>query len=153
MKETVIIKDCRKCNENCVNHLFEEERISEFNNGETRKIQYKKGETILKQGTFAYHLLFLRSGLVKLVLESPNKRETIFQLTSSGSFIWMSTLYIDDFVPFTVVALTDCEVCLIKREIFRKQLLRNKKATEFVLSCYSTESLYLLKRISVQSTR
>lgn len=153
MKETARIYDCKSCNDKCLNHLFEEEEIIEFNNGATRIIQYKKGETILKQGSYAYHLPFLRNGLVKLVLESTNNRESIFQLSSSGSFICLYTMYIEDYIPFTVVALSNCEVCLIKREIFREHLLKNRKATEYVLSWYCNESLNFFKRMSVQSTR
>lgn len=153
MNGTVAVNTCASCNNQCLSYLFKASEIEAFGKGGTRSIQYKKGETILKQGTFASHLLFLKAGLVKLVLESPNSKETILQLSNSGTYICLSTLYMDDYFPFTVVALTDCEVCLIKRDIFKQQLQKNIKATEYVLKWHSKECLYLYRKMSVQGTR
>lgn len=145
--------DCRLCQNKCLHHLFQQKEIEAFRNGGAKQIRFKKGETIIKQGSFASHILFLKEGLVKLVLESPNNKESIFQLAAPDSFVCLSTLYIDDYFPFSVVALKDCEVCIIKRDILRQQLINDLKAAEFILSLNSKESLYLLKRMSVQSTR
>ena len=153
MKGICGINNCKSCNNKCLNHFFKPEEIEVFENGETKQIKYKKGETIVKQGTFASHILFLIEGLVKIVIESSDSRVAILQLASSGSFICLSALYIDDYFPFTVVALKDCDVCLIKRDVFKQQLLKNLKATEFVLHFYSNECQYLYKRMSVLGTR
>lgn len=153
MKGTIVADpDCRSCQCSCVNKLFESELIYDFSRA-VRNVQYKKGETILKQSTFANNILFLKSGIVKLVLESVNMKETIFQLALPGSFVGLSVLYSTDFVPFSVIALKDCSVCLIKKEILEALLPESKKATKFVLSSYNEESHFLLHRISVLNTR
>lgn len=153
MSGASVISNCKNCNDKCLGHLFKPSEVDAFINGGTKQIRFKKGETIVKQGAFTSHILYLISGLVKLVVEGPNDKETIFQLVAPDSFICLSTLYIDDHFPFSVIALKDCEVCLIKREIFKQQLLKSLKATEFILNWYSKESLHFFKRTSVQSTR
>jgi CRP/FNR family transcriptional regulator len=153
MNKTTSTNDCTKCQNNCLTHFFQKEEIVEFNNGGTKRIRFKRGETIVKQGSFASHIIYLINGLVKLVLESSNNKENIIQLNASDSFICLSTLYVDDYFPYTVVALKDCDVCIIKKEIFKHQLTRNLKATEFVFKWYNHENQYLFNRLSVLSTR
>jgi CRP/FNR family transcriptional regulator len=144
--------NCINCENACIKELFEKETIIFFKSC-VRQVHYRKGETILKQGTFADNILFLRKGLVKLILESNTGKETIFKLASTNSFVGLSVLFAGDFVPFSVVALKDCDVCFIKKELMEEQLLGSKIATEFVLTSYNKESLFLLKKISVISTR
>ena len=38
-------------------------------------LTYKKGETILKQGTIVPHVAFVKSGMVKIVLEFGNRKQ------------------------------------------------------------------------------
>ncbi|MGE5458392.1 MAG: Crp/Fnr family transcriptional regulator [Methanococcaceae archaeon] len=152
MKGAHLPSSCDVCDKLCVNHLFQKDVATEFIKG-VRQVNYKKGETILKQSSFANNVIFLKNGLAKLILESNTDKETIFKLLPSNSFACLSVLFSKDFVPFTMVALKNCSVCLIKKELLEEQLLKNNHATEFVLNSYSMENLFLFNRLSVLSTR
>lgn len=145
--------DCGLCDKNCINLLITQDDNDKLIKGGRKLIHYKKGETIVKQGSFASHIFFLRKGLVKLVIEGYHKKSTILKLEPSGSFICLSTLFTDDFFPYTIVALKDCEVCLIKKDLLNGLMHGNPKLNEFLINLQSQEFVYLLHRISILSTR
>lgn len=94
--------------------LIDENRIT---------IKYKKGETIIKQGTFASHVIFLKEGLVKVYLEGGPK-DLILKIVPSNHLLSLSSIY-DGNNRFLYSATTyvPSTAHLIDVDIF-KQLIR-----------------------------
>lgn len=82
------------------------------------EIQYKKGETICKQGTFASHIIFIREGLGKMILEQ-GIHEMITKIITPGSYIGLSSLHSHNTFPYTATAYTQCRACLFDISVFR----------------------------------
>jgi len=107
---------------NCFEHLTAEE--TELLHAHQRDVKYKKGEIIAKQGSFASHVIFLKSGLVKVYLEGDQK-DLILKIVTSDHFVSLSSVFDgNDTFIYSVSPYIDSEATLINIDIF-KQLIRN----------------------------
>lgn len=90
-------------------------------------LNYKKGENICKQGSFASHIIFLKEGLAKVYLEG-NPRDLILKITPPESLIGLPSIY-DGNNTFLYSASTyvDSVVELIDIELFKKLIRENAK--------------------------
>ena len=90
-------------------------------------LNYKKGENICKQGSFASHIIFLKTGLVKVYLEGKPKN-LILKIAPPDSLIGLPSIY-DDNNTFLYSASTyiDSEVELIDIELFKQMIRENPK--------------------------
>ena len=105
----------------CFNTLTPEElKLVERNKTE---IKYSKGETIIKQGTKATSILYLKEGLVKLS-KSSGDSNLILTVKSLNHFIGTENLYGVDHHPYTVTALQDSVACFLDIDNI-KYLLKN----------------------------
>jgi len=74
----------------CFSVLTDEEK--ELLDKNTITIEYKKGEVIAKQGSFASHVIFLKSGLVKVFIGGQSK-DLILKMIPENHFIGLSSIY------------------------------------------------------------
>ncbi len=91
---------------------------------ESHRMIFKKGETILRQGIPATHLVFLHRGIVKFSYESPNGRKVILTVVGSPTILGGANLFFNDRNLFSLVALEECEVCLIDNQVLMKIMTR-----------------------------
>jgi CRP/FNR family transcriptional regulator len=93
---------------------------------ETRhEILYNEGETIFKQGTSFTHVFCILEGLVKIYIESENKKKFIFSLAGPGEMVGSPGMFTDEKHHFTVVALEDTYACYIERHVIEEIISRN----------------------------
>lgn len=91
----------------------------------TVDIRYKKGEVIVKQGSFASHVIFLTEGLAKVHIESAN-RDLVLKIIPHDHFIGLSSIY-DGNSSFIYSATTyiDSEASLIDINVFKNLIRKN----------------------------
>jgi CRP/FNR family transcriptional regulator len=107
----------------CFDYLTEEER--ELIEKNQLKVNYKKGETICKQGTFASHIIFLNKGLVKVYLEGPQKN-LILKISPSNNLIGLPVIYEgNNTFLYSVSTYVDSEIHLIDINVFKQILSKN----------------------------
>ena len=114
------------------------------------KINYKKGETIRKQGSFSNGILYLSSGVTKVYREIDHiDQNSIVAFNTAGQMIGLASLFTGKTAQFTVVAMTDCTLCCIEIESFQKLLHDNGDfAVDIVRSINEQNSLLLDYQIS-----
>jgi CRP-like cAMP-binding protein len=114
-----------------IEHLsLEEKAILDANK---KSIRYSAGEVIIKQNAFLDHIFYLKKGLLKVVVETENQRKIILEIISKNQFIGLSAIFMADFSPISVVALSECHVCQIRKITLNELLSRNKLFSETVL--------------------
>lgn len=106
----------------CFNSLTEDE-LGLIDRNKT-EIKYNKGETIIKQGTKATNILYLKEGLVKLNMNN-GENNLIINIKSENHFIGTENLYGVDYHPYSVTALLDCVVCFLDIDDVRYLLKQN----------------------------
>jgi len=76
------------------------------------EILYRKGETLIKQNASASHIYFIKSGLVKIHVESDNK-SLILEIVGKSSMLGITSLNHSNRYNFSVTAIEDVEACEI----------------------------------------
>ena len=125
--------------------LLKDDDINSIQNNCTI-INFKKGETICKQGTDSTHALYLAKGLVKLYIEG--KKNLILKLIKAGKYIDLQTLFGDKTYKYSVAAIEDSMVCMINQDLLRKLAKGNSKYLFELTKSISDSGNYVYKKIS-----
>jgi len=107
------------------------------------EVVYNKGETILKQGSFASSILFLKKGLLKLYIEGKNNKNLIISIVPEGNLIGLPSLFGDPIFHYSAMAYEESTVCLIDMEMFRKFSMENAK--------FSAEVIHIINQSTICS--
>lgn len=142
------ITNCIDCSfrSGCFNKLVEHEL--EFINNNKTQIEFKKGETICKQGTFAPNIMYVIDGFSRKYVEGPGHRNLIVKIVRPNEFIGLSCLFsLKDDCYFTVSALTDTTVCLIKKEDFKKLIANNNDFAQEIIKWYCVNDEQIFNKL------
>lgn len=90
-------------------------------------IEYKKGETIYKEGSWPQGLICLNQGKVKITKWGVNGAEQIIGLKKPVDFLGFTALMSE--MPFrnSSVALEDSSICIIEKNDFFEVIEKNKQ--------------------------
>jgi CRP-like cAMP-binding protein len=127
-----MIHDCKVCTvkSKAALKLKGEEIDRLFNN--CALVKFKKGDSIIKQGTFSTNVVYLRSGLAKIHIAGPY-HEQIVRIVKAPSYLALPTTFGDKINQYSVTVLEDSEVCFIDMGIFRYLLADNSEFSYEIL--------------------
>ena len=91
------------------------------------KLNFKKGETILKQGGISNHIAYLEKGIVKFNYESDSGKNLILTIVSAPKILGGANLFYKDNNLFSLIAVEDCEVIMIDSKVIEEVLMNNSK--------------------------
>jgi CRP-like cAMP-binding protein len=117
MAKTFKQGDCTQCSKRVDEFkvlLDEDFKLIEENRFE---ILYHAGETIFKQGTSFTQIICILDGLVKVYLESGDKKNFIFSILGPGDLVINPGMFTSDMQLFTVVAVEDTVACHIEKQV------------------------------------
>lgn len=90
-------------------------------------VNYKKGETVCKQGSFASNIMYIESGLVKVYMEG-NPKNMILTITPRGNLLGLQAMYEgNNTFIYSIGTYTETSVRFIDVKVF-KQLIRQNSA-------------------------
>lgn len=144
--------NCQDCDYTCLKDVSSKEDLELINLNQC-ELQYQVGEHIIKQGEFVTQVLYLKKGLVKIVLEAKNRKSSILKIIENKNFIVLPLMGNFQRYPFSVVAISACNVCVIKKDTMLGIMNTNIKMNQFVLDWFSEDYLFLYNKITVQNTR
>jgi len=143
MPDLPLTKNCYECTNksSCFRKLEKSEL--DFIDDKRVEIIFKQGETLIKQGSFATYIMYLKSGLVKHYIEGKDK-ELILAIYGEGNLIGIPSLYGNNLYDFSVVAYEDAVACQIDINIFRNFAEKNASfSSEVIKICnIGTSKLY-----------
>ena len=111
-------------------YISEEEFAPLYNS--SMQIKYKKGESIIKQGVKSNHIAFLSKGKVKVNVENEFGKNVILTIVKSPTLLGGATIFNESYNMASVIAIEDCEVCLIDINTL-KQIITNNGLLVFKL--------------------
>ncbi len=123
---------CKNCETivNCFKNLSEVQLNTIYQN--KVNLRYNKKEIVAKQGSFATHLIFIKSGFLKLYIESDfDNKDLIINIFGPNQLIGLSSLFESNTYKYTVSALVDSELCLFEVSDIKSLISEN---AEFALS-------------------
>lgn len=97
------------------------------------QLHFTKGETILRQDTKSSHLIFLHKGIVKFNYQNDQGKNFIMTIVKGPKLLGGANLFFKDTNIFSIVAVEDCDLCLIDARAFRTVLTKHGN---YVLSLF-----------------
>lgn len=91
------------------------------------KLNFKKGETILKQGGLPTHVIYLEKGIVKFNYENESYKNLILTIVSAPKILGGANLFYKDNNLFSFIAVEDCEVFMIDSKVLETVLADNSR--------------------------
>lgn len=139
--------NCRYCKyRSPMFNFLSEEELDILSSGKT-SVNFKKGETIRKQGAVLTHVISLNTGLAKVYLEGTKNKNIVLSVVRPPSFIGGPGMFVDNKHHFTVSSLTDSCVCFIEQTIFKSLLQKNKDFEDAYLTHLSSLTLSVFNRL------
>lgn len=137
--------DCIKCKykSSCFKTLSDEEL--NYVNENRVEVDFKTGEIICKQGTFATNIFYLRTGLVKLYIEG-NPKNLIVKVIPQGNLIGLPALSDNNTFQYSVSAYVDTTVCMIDISVFQTILEKNSFFAKEVLNVVNKNTIQNYER-------
>jgi CRP-like cAMP-binding protein len=86
---------------------------------------FRKGEIINHEGEKISDFKYLKSGLVKLYRRMPNGDEQVITITRPFEFVSNMSIFSEEHYQYSVSALEDSVVCMVKLEFIKELFLKN----------------------------
>ncbi|PKP06429.1 MAG: hypothetical protein CVU10_02385 [Bacteroidetes bacterium HGW-Bacteroidetes-5] len=100
--------------------------------GNCLTVKFKKGDSIIKQGTYSTNVVYLKRGLVKIHIEGPYRVQVV-RIVRPPSYLGLPTTFGDKVNHYSVSAIEECEVCFIDITTFRTLLSTNSDFSNQIL--------------------
>ena len=97
---------------------------SELVEKSTTTLMFSKGETIIKQGYVATHVLYIEQGLARLDVTDDHKTSTV-RLLNKGSFVGIICSFACKSVDFSAIALEETTIRMINMDLFQNLVKEN----------------------------
>lgn len=112
------------------------------------KINFKKGETIFKQGTFASYIVLITKGLSKAFIEDINERSFTFKIIKPYEIVGLSSLFGDGYYGFSCTAITNTEGYLIDKDTIINIIENNIKFNFELLKWYGVNFQMIYEKMN-----
>ena len=86
---------------------------------------FRKGEIINHEGEKISNFKYLKSGLVKLYRRTPSGDEQVITITRPFEFVSNMSIFSEEKYQYSVSALEDSVVCMVKLEFIKQLFLKN----------------------------
>lgn len=118
-------------------------------------ITYKKGQTIIMQGTIVTGIYFIFSGKVKVTTSWSSEKEQIIRFAKSGDVIGHRGFGSEKlkYYPISAIAIEDTRVCFLENEVIYKLLKTNMNLTNKFMQFYAEELFKTEIRINIISQK
>jgi len=116
------------------------------------EVNFKKGETIIKQGALAGHIVYIKNGLVKVYREHANE-ELVLSLESRGKMLGLHAIFTQNVYNYSVYAYEDVSVCLHDINTISNLFKNNSRFGYQMLNHLNEETLFSYERMASLSLK
>jgi CRP/FNR family transcriptional regulator len=117
--------NCRSCLFKFISSNFLKNDEFDLMQKKSSQLLFKKGETIFKQGAKSTHIVFLHKGVVKFNYQNELGKNFIMTIVSGPKILGGANLFFKETNVFSLIAVEDCELCMIDNAVFRSTLINN----------------------------
>lgn len=131
------------------NVLCQEEIDDVLNNSNV--VNFNKKEIIFRQNTRTSHIMFIKSGLVKIFKEGRNSKYIILKVALKNDFLGLLSIYGGDTHHYSASAIQPSEICFVDINVFNKLLRRNGDFASKIIHQIANDGLFIFDRLMSQS--
>jgi CRP/FNR family transcriptional regulator, polysaccharide utilization system transcription regulator len=114
-------------------------------------VNYNKKEVIFRQGTRTSHIMFIKSGLVKIYKEGKNNKFIILKLSVPYYFLGLLSIYGRDIHQYSAATIQSAEICFVDINIFNQILASNGEFAIKIINSLANDGLFIFERLMSQS--
>ena len=112
-----------------------------------QQINYKPGETIIKQNTTSTYVVCIREGLAKVYVEGVKGKNLVVKLIGRLDFVTGGGLFNGNIQHFTITAMTPVTCCLIDSSKLTKLFAENNRFAVELLRHHTKQNNILLNKL------
>lgn len=149
--------DCTKTGDCCCKSCFKDDDTNllqslkndelEFLVDGKQQINYKPGETIIKQNTNSTYVVCIRGGLAKVYVEGVRGKNIIIRLIGKLDFVTGGGLFNGNIQKFTISAVTPVTCCLLDSSKLASLFSENNKFAVELLRHHTKQNNYLVNKL------
>jgi CRP/FNR family transcriptional regulator, anaerobic regulatory protein len=144
--------DCSQCTNRCIVQYISDKEI-EILNSNKAEIDYSPGQLIAKQSSFCSKIVFISSGIVKLLKEGKAGKNTILKLVGPNNFIALPLHENQKKYTFSAIALTEVKICEINENILHNKISESHKLKDYLLNSYYDDQIFFMNSLHLLNTR
>ena len=126
--------------------VLTEQQIALINKN-SQIIKHKHGEIIFKQDRPVSHIIFIKTGLIKLYKQIDEKSEIILDIMHSDQFIGLTSLFYENLHPYGASSLEEGELIYVNSNVFRDILTENGKYSVQIMTVLSSRVFFLTNKM------
>ena len=120
------------------------------------QVQFRKGDNITKQGTFASYILFVINGLAVQYIEDEGSKSFNTRIVRPGEFVGLSSIFSNNTFDYSSKAISDCQAILVDKNALLQIITSNgafglglfKRYTQKNANLYETLQGVLYKQMN-----
>lgn len=114
-------------------------------------VTFNKKEIIFRQNTRTSHIMFIKSGMVKIFKEGRNGKYIILKVSLPGDFLGLLSIYGGDTHHYSASAIQASEICFVDINVFNELLATNGGFSSKVIGRIANYGLFIFDRLMSQS--
>jgi CRP-like cAMP-binding protein len=111
-------------------------------------VNYQRGETIIKQGTFSSHIIYVKSGVLKEYFDHKNK-DIFLNIVTPGFFVGLDNLFSNKPFNYSVASFIDSSVCMFEKSLFEQFIKENQDFSEEIYVRNSEHYKNMLQNLEI----
>jgi len=116
-------------------------------------VKFNAKDIIFKQNTRTSHVMFIKSGLIKILKEGRNKKVIIFKIITPEHFLANISIFGEETFRYSASAITDAKILFIDIATFKSVIEQNGKFASLLLQLLSTDNLYFFDKLMTQNQK
>ncbi|MCW3806584.1 Crp/Fnr family transcriptional regulator [Plebeiibacterium marinum] len=113
------------------------------------QVLFRKGDNLIKQGTFASYVLFVVKGLAIQYVEGDNNKSFNLRIIQPGEFVGLSSVFSANTFSYSSVAICDCQVMLVEKTAISKVINQNGSFGLSLIRRYTEQNNNLFETLRV----
>ena len=114
-------------------------------------VRYNKRDTIFLQNTRTSHLMYVKSGLVKIYKEGRMGKTVILKLASEGAFVGLMSTFGSEIHEYSGAAVVPTEIMFIDINAFKSLIKSNGEFAFNLIKILSQNGLYIFNKLIAQT--
>ena len=104
------------------------------------QVQFRKGDNISKQGTFASYILFIINGMSIQYIEDEGDKNYNIRIIQPGDFVGLGAVFSKNTYDYSTRAITDCQAILVEKSALIEIINQNGKFALGLFQRYSQKN-------------
>ncbi len=114
-------------------------------------VKFERREIIFRQNTRTSHMMFVRSGLVKIYKEGRNNKYIILKISTPGEYLGLMSIYGSEMHQYSASAIIQSEICFVDSIVFNNLIKNNGDFAVKLINTLSASGLFIFERLMSQS--